>query len=149
MTIPAAPVSPHDLGPPPRPLRRRMGWPVIIFTRYIATPAIALVILWLIVALGVSLYGTRVDGTITNIRAKKVGNSRDHFAQYTFQVDDREIHDEQRMSGERAFAWKAGETVNVRTARILGYRYSTLAGDFGDFVELNVWPICMAILLLV
>src|SRR4051812_47520299 len=89
-----------ELGPPPRMVRRRRGHAQIIVLRCVFAPAMLLIVLWVLATMWVALYGTRVDGRLTNFRIKDAGGGRTaYFAQYKIDVDNREFRDEQRIDG--------------------------------------------------
>jgi hypothetical protein len=138
-----------DLGPPPRIVRRRRGHARIFVFRYVFTPAMVLIVLWVLASFGVATYGTRINGKLTGVRDQDAGGGRRaYFAQYKFDLDGQTFRDEQRMQGQTAFSWKIGDTVNVRTAVVRGHRYSTLADGPSGFLEFNGMQIYLAILLL-
>jgi hypothetical protein len=150
MTSAPMPASPPDLGLPPRSVRRRRGHFRIVVFRYLFTPAILLSVLWLATWLGIALLGPRRDARVTGFREEDAGGGgRTRFVQYKFDLDGQLIRDEQHMRGMRAVSWRIGDTVNVRTASILGYRYSTLADGWDDFIDFNGGAVMAVAFLLV
>ena len=121
--------------PPPRVVRRRRFSPRIFVARFVFTPAILLLLLACIAMMGVSTLGTRYEGVITEIRTKQLSNNRAYeYALYNFTVDSQAQHDQQKVGGYGSPSFSPGQKVIVRSVEFLGYRYSTLADGWGDFM---------------
>ena len=122
--------------PPPRRIRRIRGFGTIVFTRLIILPIVVLLIAFGLFAWWVSMYGTPVQGRIIDVYNREFSNGQqNYFVRYTYDADGVTHRDEQRAAG-KIFSLKPEQPVTVRTVKILGLRYSTLADGSSSFFEL-------------
>ena len=121
--------------PPPRRIRRIRGFGPLVFMRLIVAPIMLALIAFCLFAWWVSIFGTRVQGRIIDIYNKEFSNGTEHyFARYTYDADGVTHREEQRAFGNQLFSLKPDAPVPVRTVKILGFRYSTLADGSSGFL---------------
>ena len=125
--------------PAPRRIRRIRGFGMLTFLRLVLLPALVAIVLFIVFAWWVSAFGTRTTGRIQDVYEKKFSNGETTlFARYTYDVDGVTHHDEQRVAGNYLIGLKPAEPVPVRTVKVLGLRYSTLADGSKGFLDLYV-----------
>jgi hypothetical protein len=140
------PALPLDLPPPPRRVRRRSGWASIVFLRFFVTPALVILLGVMLLNWLTAVMGERVSGHVIDTFTKRLPNeSGTRFLRYRYSIDGGEIVDQQRVSGETLYKMTAGQAVAVRTLDVLGYRYSTLADGWYEFLDVYAVPIYMSL----